>query len=90
MAQNEVITEGKKEPKKLEIYPGISKVQPVNVQFEILLLKPNGFPLDHTGFSLLYTEQHEQASWVAYKLTAEETRKTNERTNNFKVGPKWK
>lgn len=40
--------------------------------------------IDYTGFSLLYSETHEQAVWVAYELTAEEvhTRKAN-RLNRF-------
>ncbi|AEA42359.1 DNA/RNA non-specific endonuclease [Fluviicola taffensis] len=42
----------------------------------------------HTGFSLLYNETHEQASWVAYQLTKEETTKRFERTDKFLPDPK--
>ncbi len=40
-----------------------------------------------TGFSLLYNEVHEQASWVAYQLTQSETQGFIERTDNFRVDP---
>lgn len=42
----------------------------------------------HTGFSLVYNETHEQASWVAYELTKEETTKKFERTDKFIPDPK--
>ncbi len=42
----------------------------------------------HTGYSLLYNEIHEQADWVAYQLTKEETTKLYERTNKFIIDPK--
>jgi endonuclease G len=37
----------------------------------------------HTGFTLSYNEKHEQASWVAYVLTKEETLSGQERTDRF-------
>lgn len=40
-----------------------------------------------TGFSLLYNEVHEQASWVAYQLTQSETQGFVERTDNFREDP---
>jgi endonuclease G len=42
----------------------------------------------HTGFSLVYDENHEQARWVAYELTKEETLNESERSNNFRPDPK--
>ena len=39
----------------------------------------------HTGFTLSYNETHEQASWVAYELTANELIKKVNRSNNFKI-----
>lgn len=42
----------------------------------------------HEGYSLLYNELHEQASWVAYELTKEETFKIYDRTNKFIPDPK--
>lgn len=44
----------------------------------------------HTGYSLLYNETHEQANWVAYNLTIEETNKLFERTDKFIADPKVK
>jgi len=44
--------------------------------------------ITHTGYSFLYNETHEQASWVAYELTKEETNKLYDRTDNFIPDPK--
>ena len=44
----------------------------------------------HSGFTLSYNETHEQASWVAYELTAEELIKKVNRSDNFKKDPKIK
>jgi endonuclease G len=41
----------------------------------------------HTAYALLYNESHEQASWVAYELTKEETQKVTGRTNKFIPDP---
>jgi len=41
----------------------------------------------YTGFSLCYDELHEQASWVAYELTASETNARYQRSNQFYVDP---
>ena len=38
----------------------------------------------HLGYVLAYAEDHEQAAWVAYELTATEVAGTEERTNNFR------
>lgn len=46
--------------------------------------------ITHTGYSFLYNETHEQANWVAYELTKEETNKLFERTNKFISDPKVK
>lgn len=42
----------------------------------------------HPGFALLYNEQHEQASWVAYELTRDELAGTVSRTDKFLPDPK--
>ncbi len=54
---------------------------------EIPFLKRNERVITHTGFSLSYSEAHEQARWVAYELTKEETNKLYERTNRFSADP---
>jgi len=38
----------------------------------------------HLGYTLSYNEKHEQANWVAYELTAEETQRGVTRTNDFR------
>jgi endonuclease G len=43
--------------------------------------------VQHKAFSLCYDEMHEQAKWVAYALTAEETLSRFERTNDFNSDP---
>jgi len=43
--------------------------------------------IHHTGYSLSYSEEHEQAEWVAYELTVEELRGNVERTDNFRADP---
>lgn len=44
--------------------------------------------ITHSGFSLVYNETHEQASWVAYELTKKETNKLYDRINKFIPDPK--
>jgi endonuclease G, mitochondrial len=48
---------------------------------------PNDHIVTHTGYSLLYDESHEQADWVAYELTKEETVKLYDRTDKFIPDP---
>jgi endonuclease G len=42
----------------------------------------------HFGYSLAYNEVCEQAAWVAYSLTKQETNGTIERGDNFTIDPK--
>jgi endonuclease G len=44
----------------------------------------------HTGFSLCYNEQHEQAEWVSYMLCNSKLLRVAERTNRFVPDPKVK
>ncbi len=48
---------------------------------------PKDIIITHAGYSLLYSELHEQATWVAYKLTRAETKKMASRTNKFIPDP---
>lgn len=58
---------------------------------QIPAIKPSDQIVQHTGYSLSYNEDHEQANWVAYVLTAKETNASQfERTNNFLIDPKVK
>jgi endonuclease G, mitochondrial len=43
--------------------------------------------IHHTGYSLVYSEPHEQAEWVAYTLTKEETARLYDRTDKFVPDP---
>ncbi len=54
---------------------------------ELPALKPGQHIIYHTGFALVYNEAHEQADWVAYELTAEETQKAFERGDVFWKDP---
>lgn len=65
------------------------KVKPVVVtKLELPKSKPGESIITHTGFALTYIEKHEQASWVAYELTKEETISRFERTDKFLKDPK--
>lgn len=41
----------------------------------------------HTAYTLYYNETHEQASWVAYKLTSSHVYGPHKRTNDFRTDP---
>lgn len=43
--------------------------------------------IEHENYTLQYDERFEQADWVAYELTAEETEGTVKRSNHFKEDP---
>jgi endonuclease G len=57
---------------------------------EIPLHNSDDVIIYHKGFSLLYNESHEQAQWVAYVLTKEETNNIYHRTNKFLLDPSVK
>ena len=50
-------------------------------------VESNQLVVSHTGYSLVYDETHEQARWVAYELTREETGNDIERSNHFIEDP---
>ena len=56
-------------------------------RLEIPKTSPKDIIVSHTGYSLLYDETHEQAKWVAYELTKEETNNIFKRTNKFRPDP---
>jgi endonuclease G len=69
----------------------LAKVTPKHIKIDKLELPKTTVKdkvVTHSGYSLLYNESHEQASWVAYELTKEETNKTVDRSNNFNIDPK--
>ncbi len=66
----------------------LNKIKPQSIQkLELPAIKPKDEIVTHTGFTLMYSETHEQAAWVAYELTKEETNKRVSRTNKFKPDP---
>lgn len=55
---------------------------------EFLPKSPTGQVIQHRHYSIAYSEEHEQASWVYYALTADEARNgAYERTDNFRENP---
>ncbi len=60
---------------------------PQNYPLEIPQLDPGEEPIQHTGFTLVYNETHEQAKWVAYILTKEKTIGNAERADKFLPDP---
>jgi endonuclease G, mitochondrial len=56
-------------------------------RLEIPGVRPGDKIISHTGYSFLYNEKHEQATWVAYELTKKETAKLVKRKNNFIPDP---
>lgn len=65
------------------------KISPVTLSNpELPAFKSGDQVIHHSGYSLLYNETYEQASWVAYELTRGETGKLYERTDRFIPDPK--
>ena len=54
---------------------------------EIPLIHPKDQIIRHLAYTIAYDEAHEQASWVAYELTAEETTGPAERASAFYEDP---
>jgi len=67
----------------------IDSIKPdtVLINLEFPQKQPEEVIITHTGYSLVYNEIHEQANWVAYELTREETEKVVDRNNNFITDP---
>jgi|SaaInlStandDraft_4_1057021.scaffolds.fasta_scaffold07846_3 endonuclease G, mitochondrial len=54
---------------------------------EIPLSPFNDEIIRHSAYVLGYSEEHEQARWVAYQLTSEEVSGSQKRTDNFRSDP---
>ena len=67
---------------------GIASNAIAQVNYEIPRTSKEEQIIHHAGFALVYAEPYEQAKWVAYELTAGETRSAYERTNHFLTDPK--
>jgi endonuclease G len=57
-------------------------------EMEIPALHSTDTIVRHLGYTFQYNEKHEQAAWVAYALTQEETKKLFERSDDFIPDPK--
>lgn len=66
----------------------LTQHNPKNFALEIPQLAQGDDFIQHAGFALAYDETHEQAKWVAYELTLEETIKGVERSGKFLPDPK--
>jgi endonuclease G len=75
-------TESKQEEQNQEIIPSENIL---HLEYPAIL--PNEKIISHTGYSFVYSEEHEQAKWIAYELTKEETNSIFERTDKFLVDP---
>ena len=73
-----IISLNPQEVSGLSIDPELLAIPRTNTQESII---------KHSGFSLLYSEDHEQATWVAYVLSSKEVDGKVPRSNNFREDP---
>jgi len=59
-------------------------------QLELPKSAPSDQIIHHSNYTLNYSEQHEQAKWVAYSLTSSQVYGSVDRTNDFRIDPKVK
>ncbi|MBS3808303.1 MAG: DNA/RNA non-specific endonuclease, partial [Bacteroidales bacterium] len=69
------------------VVPILLSIQIFSQDIDYLPGSGSGQVIDHGAYTLSYDEQHEQAEWVAYKLTASEVDGRYERTDNFRRDP---
>jgi endonuclease G len=74
--------------KKHLIYFFLFSIRILFAQNELPFPFQNEEIIKHSGFTLSYNENYEQASWVAYELTADELIKRVKRSDNFKKDSK--
>lgn len=83
-------TEKKVEPKieqiaSNDVLDDTIKVEQENL--ELPFIHPRDQIIRHLAYTIKYSEAYEQASWVAYELTADETNRLYERSNDFESDP---
>ena len=59
-------------------------------QLELPKFAPSDQIVHHSNYTLNYSEQHEQAEWVAYTLSSSDVYGSVGRTNDFRADPKVK
>ena len=57
------------------------------LSFEIPLVLKGEKIIHHAGYSFVYSEEHEQAKWIAYVLSNKELVGTFDRSDNFREDP---
>ena len=67
--------------------PSLDKKNTHVAKLEVPKINAKDKIITHTGYSFLYSETHEQAYWVAYNLTKEETTRHFKRTDQFLPDP---
>ena len=65
----------------------ISTADVIRENLELPASIPGHQIVRHTGYTLSYNEQYEQADWVAYELTSEKLNATVSRKDNFREDP---
>ncbi len=91
--QAEDVLKGKKpsDTKSSDGPKGPSEPADLIVSDKILPTSTTGQIIKHRHYGLSYSEEHEQAEWVAYELTRESLYAKNvKRTDNFRPDPKVK
>ena len=73
-----------------ESYYGDTASSPIIAGLEIPMLREGDILILHTGFALVYNEEHEQPDWVAYELTRDEVYGIHDRADNFRADPSIK
>ena len=69
------------------LFTGISSAEFASLREALPAYSPVDAVIEHTGYTLLYREDHEQAAWVAYMLTGERLKGTAARRDNFRADP---
>ena len=55
--------------------------------FDYLPTSADCQPVEHSHYTLCYSEAHEQAAWVAYELTKDEVPASRKADRQFSPGP---
>jgi endonuclease G len=56
-------------------------------EFDYLPTSTTGQVIEHKHYTLSYSEEYEQAEWVAYELTKDDVKGDIERTDDFRKDP---
>ncbi len=83
------------EERKVELYKKMEGLKLKRVQRDLQKmalpkLEPNEEVINHSCLSLVYSEKHEQAKWVAHIIIPDVTKGSVIRTNDFREDPKVK